>query len=426
MPGLNRRRLARTAAAGLLTANGVRWGIFGPRTAFAASDRAEPSQNDSARSEPFRGVHQAGITTPAQNHTYVAVFDLFTRRRDDLVRMLRAWTFAAERMGHGDSAASLGLDAAVGAVDSGEALSPSRLTVTFGFGAGLFVKDAEDRYGLLSKRPSALIDLPSFNGDELAEERTGGDLSVQACADEPQLAFFAVRQLARLADHVAAIRWTQAGFASDTRRHQTPRNLMGFKDGTRNLSLHDTADLEQFVWVGDEGPAWMRGGSYVVLRRIRIALARWDRMPLDFQEHTFGRNKQSGAPIGGNHEFDPPDFAAREDDGDPVIPESAHIRLAAAEGNDGARILRRSYSYNDGSSFIADRWPPWRQGVQYDAGLFFICYQRDPRTGFIKIFDKLAKFDMLNQFVTHTGGGLFACPGGMTEGEFIGQSLFEP
>jgi len=149
-------------------------------------------------------------------------------------------------------------------------------------------------------------------------------------------------------------------------------------------------------------------------------------MPLDFQEHTFGRNKQSGAPIGGNHEFDPPDFAAREDDGDPIIPESAHIRLAAAESNDGARILRRSYSYNDGSSFIADRWPPWRQGVQYDAGLFFICYQRDPRTGFIKIFDKLAKFDMLNQFVTHTGGGLFACPGGMAEGEFIGQRLFEP
>ena len=102
-------------------------------------------------------------------------------------------------------------------------------------------------------------------------------------------------------------------------------------------------------------------------------------------------------------------------DGNPVIAENAHVRLAAAASNDGAQILRRPYSYNDGVNFTAERWPPWRQGMEYDAGLFFICYQRDPRTGFIKIFEKMAKFDMLNQFVTHTGGGLFACPGGVAQ-----------
>jgi deferrochelatase/peroxidase EfeB len=63
--------------------------------------------------------------------------------------------------------------------------------------------------------------------------------------------------------------------------------------------------------------------------------------------------------------------------------------------------------------------------MEYDAGLLFVCYQSDPRTGFIRIFEKMSKFDMMNQFVTNTGGGLFACPGGAAKGEFIGQKLFE-
>ena len=166
-------------------------------------------------------------------------------------------------------------------------------------------------------------------------------------------------------------------------------------------------------------------GSYVVLRRIRIALEHWDRMPLEFQEQSVGRHKKSGAPLGRDHEFDLPDLTATGNDGDLLIPESAHIRLAAAASNEGAQILRRPYSYNDGVDSTIERWAPWRQGLEYDAGLLFVCYQRDLRTGFIKIFDKLAKFDMLNQFVTHTGGGVFACPGEIAEGRFIGQRLFE-
>jgi len=312
-------------------------------------------------------------------------------------------------------------------LDSGEAigLPPERLTLTFGFGAGLFMKDGKDRYGLAAHRPQALVDLPSFNGDQLIETRSGGDLSVQACADQPQVAFHAVRQLVRLAYGVARLRWAQTGFIPGIGPNETPRNLMGFKDGTSNPSMNDAAAMEKFVWVGDEGPDWMRGGSYVVFRRIRIALEHWDRMPLDFQERTFGRHKMSGAPLGRRNEFDPLDLDAAGEDGDPVIPESAHVRLAAPMSNDGVQILRRPYSYNDGADFTIERWPPWRQGIAYDAGLFFVCYQRDPRTGFIKIFSKLAKFDMLNQFVTHTGGGLFACPGGVAPGEFVGQRLIE-
>jgi len=405
-PRLTRRGLVR-AAAGLAAASGL-----GTVAGGAAGEAG-------TRTEPFWEAHQGGIATPAQSHTYAAALDLVTTERDDVVRLLRLWTSAAAALSVGNVAPS--------ASDSGEALdlAASRLTVTFGFGAGLFIKDGKDRYGLAARRPPALVDLPAFNGDELIETRTGGDLSVQACADDPQTAFHAVRQLARLAYRVAELRWAQPGFLPRAGAEQTPRNLMGFKDGTSNVSVSDPVAMTKFVWVGDEGSNWMAGGSYVVMRRIRIALEHWDRMPLEFQEQTFGRHKDSGAPLGLNHEFDPPDLGAADKEGNPVIPDSAHVRLAAAASNDGARILRRPYSYNDGVNFTTERWPPWRQGMEYDAGLFFVCYQRDPRTGFIKIFDRLSRFDMLNQFVTHTGGGLFACPGGIAQGEFVGQKLFE-
>jgi len=147
-------------------------------------------------------------------------------------------------------------------------------------------------------------------------------------------------------------------------------------------------------------------------------------MNLGFQEQTVGRHKASGAPVGLNHEFAPLDLDAKDKDGNYVIAENAHVRLAAAASNGGAQILRRPYSYNDGVNFTAERWPPWRQGMEYDAGLFFLSYQRDPRTGFIRIFENMAKLDMMNQFATHVGGGHFACPAGIRQNEFLGQRLF--
>ena len=417
-----RRGLVR-AAAGLAAAAGLGSGgraetRIGAELGGSATDQRENLI------EPFWGTHQGGIATPAQTHTYTAALDLVSPKRDDLIRLLRVWTSTAWSMSAGQPVQP---DITPALPDSGEAtgLPIARLTLTFGFGAGLFAKDGGDRYGLAAQQPQALIDLPAFNGDQLIDARTGGDLSVQACADDPQVAFHAVRQLTRLAHGVAQLRWAQTGFIAGFGPNETPRNLMGFKDRTNNPSINDAAAMERFVWVGDEGPDWMRGGSYVVFRRIRMALEHWDRMPRDFQEGTFGRHKLSGAPLGRTNEFDPLDLDAADEDGNPVIPESAHVRLAAPGSNDGAQIFRRPYSYNDGVDFTTERWPPWHQGMEYDAGLFFVCYQRDPRTGFIKIFEKMAKFDMLNQFVTHTGGGLFACPGGVARGEFIGQRLIE-
>ena len=400
--------------------------------ASPAADAATKRQNEPAQgnvldaTEPFWGDHQGGILTPAQRHTYFTALDLVATKREDLIEMLRAWTSATGRMAEGQTAEPMGQDFTAPAPDSGEAsdLPQARLTVTFGFGAGLFIKDGQDRYGLAARRPTAFVDLPKFNGDQLVEARTGGDLLIQACADDPQSAFHAVRQLVRLAYDVAQVRWVQAGFLPNVGAKQTPRNLMGFKDGTNNPSFEDSKLMDKVVWVGDEGPDWMRRGTYVVVRRIRMALEHWDRMNIGFQEQTIGRHKYSGAPLGGKEEFDKPDYDATDKDGNPIIPENAHVRLAAPVNNEDAQILRRPYSYNDGADFVTERWPPWRQGMEYDAGLLFVCYQSDPRTGFVKVFDKMSKFDALNQFVTHTGGGLFACPGGIAKGEFIGQRVF--
>ena len=420
------RRNFLALSGGIAAAMGVGYGARDAVETF----KGIPGYTGNDAVEPFYGNHQAGIITPSQNYTYFASFDLMTDKKEDVVKLLQKWTDASERMALGQSAApdpENPSDDSSPYLDSGDTLgtAPSRLTLTFGFGSGLFTKDGKDRFALASKRPAAFVDLPKFSGDQLVDDHTGGDLSVQACANDPQIAFHAVRQLVRLADYIAQIRWVQAGFVSTQQKGGTARNLMGFKDGTGNPDIRDKAAMDKFVWVGDEGPAWMQGGSYVVARRTRIVLEHWDKMKTSFQEQTIGREKKSGAPLGMKKEMDAINLDALDKDGNPLIPENSHIRLATAASNDGAKILRRSYSYNDGVNLTAERWPPWRQGMEYDAGLLFICYQKDPRNGFIKIFDKMSKFDMMNQFVTHIGGGMFACPSGIKKGDYIGQRLLE-
>jgi deferrochelatase/peroxidase EfeB len=378
--------------------------------------------------EPFFGEHQAGIVTPQQSHTYVAALDLTTGKRDDVIALLKEWTDAAARMSRGDTAKPLHIDDKAddkAAPDSGDilGLGASALTVTFGFGPGLFTHEGKDRYGLAKRRPAALVDLPRFNGDQLLPQKTGGDILIQACANDAQIAFHAVRQLARMGYGIVAMRWGQAGFLSGP-RGQTPRNLMGFKDGTNNPSVAQPALMNQFVWANAPDAPWMNGGTYTVVRRIRITLEHWDTMERGFQEEVMGREKYSGAPIGKKNEFDPLDLDAADKDGNQVIPENSHVRLSNQATNNGAQILRRSYSYNDGTDFYIERWPPWRQETEYDAGLIFVAHQSDPRTGFIPINDRLAKFDMMNQFTTHVGSGVFACPPGVRPGSFIGAGLF--
>jgi deferrochelatase/peroxidase EfeB len=193
--------------------------------------------------------------------------------------------------------------------------------------------------------------------------------------------------------------------------------------GNRINAIDDPITRDTSAGVGRQLTA--DGSLRRPLAMTTITLEHWDQMERGFQESVVGRQKYSGAPLGKKNEFDQPDLDAVDKDGNPVIPDNAHVRLANRAVNNGAQILRRTYSYNDGTNFYIERWPPWRQETEYDSGLIFIAHQRDPRTGFIPINEKLAKLDMMNQFTTHVGSGIFACPPGVQGGSFFGAALFD-
>jgi deferrochelatase/peroxidase EfeB len=367
---------------------------------------------------PFHGVHQAGIATDVQDRLAFAAFDVTTTDRTELVDMLKTWTAAAVAMTRGVMVPGDSHADEVPPADTGETvgLPPARLTVTIGFGPGLF----DQPFGLAEHRPAAFSALPALPGEILDPARTGGDIGIQACADDPVVAFHAVRNLARLGKGTVVTRWTQLGFgrtASTGADQQTARNLMGFKDGTRNIKNDDRDALDQHVWVGSEAAQpWMDGGSYLVARRIRIFVEAWDRDRLSDQQAVIGRTKYSGAPLTGKTEFDPPDFTAIGSDGTAVIPDDAHVRLAAFENNNGLRLLRRGYSFTDG---IDERTG------DLDAGLFFIAFMNDPAR-FVTLQSKLGRQDALNEYIRHVGSGVFACPAGVPDANsYWGRRLFE-
>jgi deferrochelatase/peroxidase EfeB len=415
--GFSRRTfLTGAGAVGALGATGLVAGLSGCTDQHAKSAGAATQPAGDTSVVAFRGAHQAGITTPAQDRLAFAAFDVITKSRDELRSMLEVWTAAAEAMTQGKQVPGGASNPAAPPADTGEAvgLPASALTVTIGFGPSLF----DDRFGLASRRPAALAALPRLPGDQLQPARSDGDLCIQACANDPQVAFHAVRNLARLGRGTVVMRWSQLGFgrtSSTDEEQATPRNLMGFKDGTRNIKSDESDVLDKNVWVGAHtDQAWIVGGSYLVARRIRMRIESWDRDFLADQENVFGRFKASGAPLTGSKEFDTPDFK-KTDDGKPVIPADAHIRLASAENNGGIRILRRGYSYTDGIDAATG---------ELDAGLFFIVFQNDPATHFVALQRKLGVQDALNEYISHTGSALFGCPPGLAAGETWADQLF--
>src|SRR3954468_18877460 len=331
--GLSRRRffgLAGAGTAGVIAA-GAAGGVIGRATA------EEPASAATAATDavPFTGAHQAGIVTPAQDRLHFVAFDVITDDRDELVEMLQAWTAAARRMTAGQDAGEVGaVDGGQYEVpdDTGEALGlpASGLTLTVGFGPTLFsTADGVDRFGIAARRPAPLSELPDFPGDAIDPAISGGDLCVQACANDPQVAVHAIRNLVRLGAGVVSVRWSQLGFgrtSSTSSVQDTPRNLFGFKDGTANLRAENAAALDRFVWVGDgdSGADWLAGGSYLVTRRIRMLVEPRDTAPLDEQNRTIGRTKGAGAPLGQAAEFDPVDFTEQVD-GEFAIPENSHV-----------------------------------------------------------------------------------------------------
>jgi deferrochelatase/peroxidase EfeB len=418
--GLSRRGLV----GGGLALGGAAAGLAGGFAAGRASADEAPGR-PSGSAYAFRGAHQAGIVTPAQDRLHFAAFDVTTESREDLVRLLRDWTEAADRMTRGLPAGDGEPDqgpSTLPPTDTGEALDlpASGLTITFGFGPTLF-RDARgrDRFGIADRAPASLQPLPHFPGDALEPERSGGDLCVQACADDPQVAVHAVRNLARIGFGTVQVRWSQLGFgrtSTTSTSQSTPRNLFGFKDGTANVKAEEAAALTENVWVApgdDPGAAWLAGGSFLVARRINMNIETWDRQTLGDQEGLVGRTKGTGAPLSGGSEMTPPDFAMAGSGG-PVIPVDSHVSVVHPRHNGGVRMLRRGYNFVDGSNALGG----------LDAGLFFIAFVRDPATHFIPVQQRMARSDAMMEYLRPTGSAVFAVPAGVRPGEHVGQALF--
>ncbi|MBF4634557.1 deferrochelatase/peroxidase EfeB [Agreia pratensis] len=419
---LSRRGLLGLAGAGVV---GMGVGVVGDRGVLAAADSMSTSGSTTSNtSYPFHGTHQSGIVTPAQDRLHFAAFDMSsTASRADLIELLQDWSAAAALMCQGKPVGEFGaVDGPYDAPpeDTGEALDlpTGGLTITFGFGPSLFVDaSGADRFGIAAQQPAELRELPHFPADDLDPQRTGGDLCIQACSDDPQIAVHAIRNLSRIAFGRASLRWSQLGFgrtSSTSTSQVTPRNLFGFKDGTANIKAEQLGKVMNSVWVSASAtPSWLAGGSYMVARRIRMTIETWDRTALSEQERIIGRTKGEGSPLSGGTEFTAPDFAVLGRADKPLIDADSHVRLAHPESNAGTEILRRGYNFVDGNDSLG----------RLEAGLFFISYQRSPAQ-FIDIQMNLAKNDLMNEYIRHVGSGLFAVPAGAKQGSYVGAALF--
>ncbi|TMR40644.1 Dyp-type peroxidase [Actinomadura geliboluensis] len=436
---VSRRAVITTAAA---TA-----GAAAAAGALAAADRdAAPPPPGPSGTVPFHGTHQAGIATPQQQYALFAAFDLETadplngdrlttaQAAGNFRRLMQAWTDVAERLTRGRPPAPRPGHRPGVPPDSGiaDGLEPSRLTVTFGLGPDLF-----ERIGRRRDRPGRLAPLPAFRGDRLEAAWSGGELLVQICADDPQIVSRAFRAVRSRAPGVARLRWSQQGFLGRF-GDATPRNLFGHKDGTANLRPGH-ARFDRTVWsTAQDDPAWFAGGTYLVFRKIRMDLPKWDTTPGRAQDLVIGRRRGDGAPLSGEHEFSAPDLSRPGPDGGPLIPVDSHVALIR-----DVPMLRRSYNYDYGVQANTEPTGPHHHGGDaghhhgegaerhsgsghdiYDAGLLFCAYLSDPGF-FIRAQRKLAESDRLNAFIRHTGSAVFAVPPGVQPGGRVAAGLFE-
>jgi deferrochelatase/peroxidase EfeB len=398
----------------------LRRGAIGGAGALAAT-RLPPAGGDPPPASgdgtvPFYGRHQAGIATPVQDRLAFAAFDVTTDDLDDVKAMLGTWAAAGARLTAGAPVGATETHPERPPIDTGEALDlqPAKLTITVGFGPSFFTK-----FGLAAHKPALLEPLPIFRNDVIDPAISSGDLCVQACSNDPQVAFHVVRNFARIGRGDIVMRWSQLGFgrtSATSTTQTTPRNLMGFRDGTNNIKLEHGDELDEFVWVGNETDQdWMIDGTYLITRRIRMLIETWDNTALAEQERVIGRVKDTGAPIGATAEGDPVDLEAAGVDGSPLIDRAAHIRLANPTRFGGAKMLRRGYNFTDGIDPRTGR---------LDAGLFFIAFVRNPTTQFIPVQTELGRNDLLNEYIKHTSSAIFAIPPGVAEvGDWYGKTF---
>jgi deferrochelatase/peroxidase EfeB len=399
---------------------GLAGGALGLGPAFQAratpAGTLAPGDDGTQDSQPFYGVHQSGVTTPQPAAALIVSFDVLAEDRAGLERLFRTLTERIAFLMKGGEAATL--DPRYPPPDSGLLgvnVFPDNLTVTVALGASLF----DDRYGLQKVRPTRLISMEQFPNDSLDARLCHGDIALQFCSNTAETNIHALRDILKHTPDLLALRWKIDGFLPPHTikklGKETVRNLLGFKDGTANLDASDEKLMNEIVWIqpnADE-PTWTSGGSYQVIRIIRMFVEHWDRTALVEQQQIMGREKAGGAPLTYANERDAPNYAA-----DPEghrIPLTAHIRLAnpRTPGTEANRILRRGYNYSRGLTSAG----------QLDMGLLFVCFQADLAAGFLTVQARL-NGEQLEEYIKPVGGGyFFVLPGVRSKDDFFAEGL---
>ncbi len=412
MKRLDRRRFLSRSALGLGAAAGA-GAVAG--VALSRDDTAAAAADPLRTAIPFDGEHQAGILEPPQAHAVFVALDAVAADRGTLASTLQDLSYRARALAAGGPVGQLKRDEPP--IDSGvlgDDVLPDALTVTIAFGASLF----DGRYGLSSRRPQHLTAMPRFAVDEaLDPARTGGDVLLQLCAGHPDTVSHALREIMRLVRGSLELRWMTHGFQAPARGpspNSTPRNLFAFRDGTANPDVGDRAEMDRLVWSTAGEPAWARGGTYQVVRAIRMQVEFWDRVGLREQETMIGRHRASGAPLGGTDEFQDPRYDL-DPNGERIALDS-HIRLAnpRTPGTGDERILRRGYNYDQGFDAAG----------ALDQGLLFVAFNQDPERQFAAIQRRLEAEPMVD-YIRPVGGGYFFAPPGTGGGRgWVGDGLF--
>jgi deferrochelatase/peroxidase EfeB len=405
---VSRRNFLKGAAAGsagTALAGGV---LIGGARADGSTAQAPPAP----RSYPFHGTHQAGVLTPGpaakQSFACFAAFDSIARSKAELAGLMQVLTQRARFLTSGGTPPDLGIGQPP---SDSEVLGPSvpadGLTVTTSVGSSLF----DERFGLGHLKPRKLTPMRAFPNDAPDPAWLHGDLLLQLCANHPDTIHHAIRDITRHTRGAMQLRWKMAGYNSPPRPSGTSRNLLGFKDGTANPVGPLASSL---VWVDDpREPQWAPGGSYQVVRLIRMLVEFWDRVSINEQEGMFGRRRDTGAPLDGNAESDTPDY--RADPHGNVIPLDAHIRLAnpRTPATADQRIVRRSYNYDLGVD----------QNGNVQAGHVFVAYQKDMRRQFETIQERLINEPLVDYVQPFGGGYFYALPGVAHARDWYGRAL---
>ncbi len=409
--GASRRSFLRGAAAGAAGA-----AVAGGVLIGGARADAQPAAGGSGTksSYPFHGVHQAGILTPGpfekQNYAMFVAYDVVDgTSRAQLIDLLKTLTQRARFLATGGIPVNLGVSQPPSDSDVlGPQVPADGLTVTVAFGSSVF----DDRFALAARKPTRLVPLHNFPNDSPDPAWLHGDLTVQLCANHPDTIHHAIRDIAKHTRGAIQPRWKIEGYGSPPRPSGTGRNLLGFKDGTANPTGQTARSL---IWVDDpHEPEWAQGGSYQVVRLIRMLVEFWDRVSLNEQETMFGRRRDSGAPLDGNNEFDTPDYGT--DPHGHVIPLDAHIRLANPRTAKTAdqRIVRRSYNYDLGLDVNGN----------IEAGHIFVAYQQDVKRQFETIQRRLINEPLVDYVQPFGGGYFFAPPGVVDASDWYARALF--